>query len=513
MMFDKIKKTLSNRAVNVSVTVLLVFVLSVFIVYWLRVFYYFDYTTAPMMIAFAFPVLLICYYAVFYLVKSSGNNFAKKAAIFVAFCGVLYSFANAPLQVPDETAHFLRSYAMAGGDFDFDPERVYPDDVGLLMEEFEPFYSHYHQEEKDQIIYRYESYFERLSSGDTSEAEEPVMMLILPFLPAAIIMAPLRMLGANALVCLFVARIANALVFALIGYYTFCVSNRFRILFLAFMLLPTTMFMAGSASYDSSMLAVSILLLAYIFKERITTRDIIVILLLVFYVSHIKILNIMLVVPLYVIGRDRWVSRITKFFFTILIATSGILSSLFVSGYSSIFSSFEPIPRLDSVNPTEQILFILSNIPRYIFVLFGSFYENNFYITQLGIFGWMDTFVPLVSYISLPLVIFLSIFYGQKIKGDTPLFMLLLLFTIGYAAAVMTGLYVTNTPVAMVRVVGVQPRYFLPAIYTMCLATAIFSGRYLDIKGRLNEGAALAVTGGFSIVSAVLLFLTHNVIW
>ncbi len=513
MMLTAIKKMFKRRAVREAVTVFLLLCVSVFIVYWMRVFYYFDFTSAPVMVAFAFPIILLSYYMVMACIKGARKNFALWGAILVAFCGILYSFANAPLQVPDETAHFLRSYAMAGGDIDFDPARVYPDDVGLLLEEFEPFYSHFHQDEKDQIIYRYKSYFDRLENGDTATAEEPVMMLILPFIPSALAMAPLRALGVNALVCLFAARIANVLVFAAICYAALCIAKRFRLLFLSFMLLPTTMFMAASCSYDSVMLAVSILLFAYLFKDRIETKDIIIILLLTFFISHIKIPNILLVVPMFAIGKSQWITRITKFFFLLLTVATAIISSLFVSTYASIFSLFEPIPRLDSVNPIEQVLFILSNIPRYIIVVFGSFYENGFYITQLGTFGWMDTVVPLVSYISLPLLFFIAIFYGQKINGDKQLFISLVLFTVGYALVAISGIYITNTPVAMVRVVGVQPRYFLPSLYSLCLCIGMFSGRFIDIKSRLTDDVAVVTAGGFSVISAILLFLTHNVIW
>ncbi len=513
MMLEKIRKILANRTVSTAVTIFLLLCFSVFIVYWLRVFYYFDIASGPVMIMVAFPITAICYYGLYFSVKGTEKNFALFGAILVAFVGILYSFANAPLQVPDETAHFLRGYAIAGGDFDFDPTREYPDDVGLLLEEFEPFYSHLHQEEKDQIIYRYESYYDRLSAGDTAEAEEPVMMLILPFLPSSLIMALFRLFGADALICLFVARIVNVFIFAAVCYYTLCIVKHYRVLFLAFMLLPTTMFMAASCSYDSSMLAVSILIFGYLFKEKITTRDIITICLLIFYISHIKILNILLVIPLFAITKTQWVSRISKFFFALLISASALLSSVFVSAYSMLFSSFEPIPRLDSVDPLEQVIFILSNIPRYLIVMFGSFYENGFYLTQLGIFGWMDTVVPLVSAFSLPLLIFIALFCGQRSSGQTNLFLLLVLFSIGYAVVAITGLYVTNTPVAMVRVVGVQPRYFLPSLYALCLSISIFSGRYLDINSRYTENISVAITGGFSIASAMLLFLTHNVIW
>lgn len=51
-------------------------------------------------------------------------------------CGLLFAFANPPLQTPDEADHYLRTYAISTGHFDFDASRTYPDDVAYLLEAF-----------------------------------------------------------------------------------------------------------------------------------------------------------------------------------------------------------------------------------------------------------------------------------------------------------------------------------------------------------------------------------------
>ena len=46
---------------------------------------------------------------------------------------MLFAFANPPMQTPDETDHYLRTYAISMGRFDFDAQRGYPEDVDELV--------------------------------------------------------------------------------------------------------------------------------------------------------------------------------------------------------------------------------------------------------------------------------------------------------------------------------------------------------------------------------------------
>ena len=64
------------------------------------------------------------------------RDFAKKGAACILLCGVLFAFANPPMQTPDETDHYLRTYAISMGRFDFDAQRGYPEDVDELVAAF-----------------------------------------------------------------------------------------------------------------------------------------------------------------------------------------------------------------------------------------------------------------------------------------------------------------------------------------------------------------------------------------
>ena len=64
------------------------------------------------------------------------RDFAKKGAACILLCGVLFAFATPPMQTPDETDHYLRTYAISMGRFDFDAQRGYPEDVDELVAAF-----------------------------------------------------------------------------------------------------------------------------------------------------------------------------------------------------------------------------------------------------------------------------------------------------------------------------------------------------------------------------------------
>ena len=51
-------------------------------------------------------------------------------------CAACVRLCNPPMQTPDETDHYLRTYAISMGRFDFDAQRGYPEDVDELVAAF-----------------------------------------------------------------------------------------------------------------------------------------------------------------------------------------------------------------------------------------------------------------------------------------------------------------------------------------------------------------------------------------
>ena len=107
----------------------------VFSYYW-RVFYGLDARGIPPLWPTLFCMGLGMAAGAAVLVLRRVKDFAARGAVCILLCGILFAFANPPLQTPDETEHYLRTYAISMGRFDFDAQRGYPEDVSRLMQAF-----------------------------------------------------------------------------------------------------------------------------------------------------------------------------------------------------------------------------------------------------------------------------------------------------------------------------------------------------------------------------------------
>ena len=72
----------------------------------------------------------------------------------------------------------------------------------------------------------------------------------------------------------------------------------------------------------------------------------------------------------------------------------------------------------------------------------------------------------------------------------------------------MTAMYITYTPVGMVRIVGLQTRYFLAVWLLAVLAAAALARRALAPRLTAEKAAAISVhlCGWYAFAGAVLLF-------
>ena len=66
------------------------------------------------------------------LVSRFCKCFACKAAIAVFCVGLLFAFANPPLETPDEVSHYFRTYAVSNSILTLDYDRSYSQDVIAL---------------------------------------------------------------------------------------------------------------------------------------------------------------------------------------------------------------------------------------------------------------------------------------------------------------------------------------------------------------------------------------------
>ena len=162
-----------------------------------------------------------------------------------------------------------------------------------------------------------------------------------------------------------------------------------------------------------------------------------------------------------------------------------------------------------TVNGGAQLLFVLKNPLRYIAVLLGTLYENDGFLGQLGLFGWKDMPVAFLN-LTGPMVLLAAALLcapktnalGRHRNGW------LGVFAAVYAVGAMTAMYITYTPVGMVRIVGLQTRYFLPVWLLLAVGVAALIRRALKpaLTAERGEALALPLCGWYAFAGAVLLF-------
>ena len=521
------------------------------LVYYWRVFYSygqypFAHIPAGALTALLMGVALLGW-GIAFVLKCTVKSFTKKAAAAIFCVGLLFVFVNPPLQVPDEAQHYLRATSIAQGKWDFDAERGYDKDVQALMQVFRIAWTSAHNGDaikgrtegaletptpqdivRGECISNHFVDYHNLLAGDAAtvafygepeqgSTREPVLFVILPLLPQALGIFIAKLLGFGALGALYGARMANLAFYSFLCWAALKNCRRYRPVFLTMMFLPLSLFMAASCSYDSMMLGLYFFAASYFCKDEITTKDVWLFAAALAVMVSVKINNILwLALPL-VLPKTAWKTRLKKWQAAAL--SLGAIALLYggITMYNSFaIQNYGTIGRMiEGVSQSQQIKFMLANLPRTLAVFWGTLFENEFFLTQLGVFGNVDLPIALLSVLS-PFVLLLGAALSVHQKSSLTPRSCAGLFALAaaYTGSVLAGLYVTYTPVEMVRVIGLQARYFIPAYLMLLILLAALLSHVLA-PGDSGRGTARAVHLGlgvavaFGLCGALLLFQVY----
>ncbi|NCC07566.1 MAG: DUF2142 domain-containing protein [Clostridia bacterium] len=516
------------------------------LVYYWRVFYSygqypFAHIPAPQLTALMCALAALCVVAA-YLIKRFASSFAAKAAFAVLGAGLLFALVTPPFQIPDESQHFLRAYSLGSGYFDFDAERGYPADVDALCSSFAMAWTGSHdgstikartQGEIENpvpadtvsgecISNSFVDYARLVEGGEATKAvTEPTLFLVLPLLPQALGVALAKLFGFKALGCLYFARVANLAFYALLCYFSLKNAKRYVPVLTAAMLMPLSLFMAASCSYDSMLLGLYFFAVSYYCMDEITTRDmwLFAVAVAIMTVVSGKYNNILWLALPFILPQKAWKTKLKKW--QALALCVGVCAAFFgaVTLYNTLaIKNYGDIARMiEGVNQLEQLKFILAHFARTIAVFWGTLYENSFFLQSLGVFGNVDMPIAIINLLS-PCVLLLgsALSVHEKSSLSKKSAVGLLAIAVLYAGAVMAGLYVTYTPVSMVRVIGLQARYFIPVFVMLFILTAALLSHVLEPNFRVKGDAkalllSLSICTAFAVISAILIFQTYFV--
>ena len=525
---QKLKSLWGRAWVRWALGYLFVLLCGVGVVYYWRVAYGLDSLSPWVATAVVCGGFSAVYAVVFLIAHFVRQNLALKASLLVLVAGLCFVFANPPLQAPDENMHFLRAYSIGSGNFLFEQNEDYPDDVDLLIQDFPGLYNHEliatGQATMADGFARYRSH---LQQGATAPNAATLIQQLVPYLAQAPAIAAARLFGGDALACMYAARAGNLLLYAALCYVAFRAAKRFLPILITLAISPIALFTAGSCSADGLLLGLTWVFIGFCFSDRLSRGQVAALAvsfgLMVFAkYTPVAMLPLVALIPQPEglragrgkTARSRWLVAAA------CLAGAALVYAL-LTAYTGFASNYGALPYADTgVRPGEQLRFILSNPPRYLAVFLYSLYRDKANLSMLGNFGWMDMNVPFVSVVSPLVLLFsagMSALEGAREKPRTGWACALtaaLLYAFTYA-----GMYLTSTPVSLPEINGVQSRYLLGAFFALLVLAAMLLGRTMALD-KLRPGQPqktppawrmLHLAFCFSLVSALLLFQSYYI--
>lgn len=488
----------------------------------------------------AATTLIICggfsavYLLVFLAAHFLKQNLALKTAVLVFLAGLCFVFANPPMQAPDETMHFLRAYAVGSGQFLFDEKQQFPNDVNLLVRDFPGAYINGVSGEKlapddPTIADAFARYSADKAAGAVAPgAFTPVQQLV-PYFPQALGVAVGRLFGADALACMYLARAANLLCYAVLCGYAAAVIRRFSAVLIALAISPVSLFMAGSCSSDGLFMGLTWIFIALCLSDVVTKKRLAVLALCFGLTFHAKYTTLALLPLLLLLpfeqkprkGKKALSAAAQRWGVLAVCLAAGVIIYALLTGYTALASNYGRVPYADTgVDPGRQLAFVFSNLPRYLAVLLYSVYRDKANLFTIGNFGWMDMTVPFVSYFAPLFLLFasgVSALEGAREKLRTAwVFLATAVLMYGFT---YTGMYLTSTPVSLPEINGVQTRYLLFALFALFALASMLMGRTMALQN-LRPGLPQKTPPAwrvlhygfcFALVSALLLFQAYYI--
>lgn len=454
--------------------------------------------------------------------------------LLAAIVGGLLIFLTPPMCTPDENTHFLNAYSISHGD-------VFPEVVDGQMGRYinksvVDFVNGNNTRYMGNLNEKYnfsEFYLNSWLQDNNTETvfySNGSLMGINPigYIPASIGMLVgrliLRICGSGfdtAFNMLIFGRIFNLLFYIIIGYYAIKIAPYLKRSMLILFLLPMSLFLGASVSYDAILIPVCTLYFANTMKiihsnqEKIIDKvDILITVFCTFVMFGIKLAYAPLLLLLICIPKKKFVDQ-KKYFVCIGVVIVTAMAAYLLPKLL-LNNALHGYVLTENERITLQREYLFSNLGSVPSLIGNTIVSNiSFYVMGFfGILGQLDTNFPL-PFMMIIIIIVTSVFLFEicSIKLiNIPVRVVSLVCTLLILSGMFYQMYINWTPIVSdigaSVITGVQGRYFLPMIFVGCipLFNNVLGKRTLvfeDKKNLLSEIVVVTVT----IATPVLVLL------
>lgn len=458
---------------------------------------------------------------------------------FFVYCalifGILLITIIPPFQSPDEDSHFKKAYVVSKGQLFLTSQNgtvgyEIPTDMIAYINEKLTFignrdkkYTYSEEILDDKLPKDYSDVvFQKFSTAEVTPIAylAPATGIIF----SKIVTKLIGMDNIGVVTMLHFARLFSLILYTLLVYYAIKMTPILKKTFCIIGLLPMSLALAVAISYDSVLIALSLLSTALIFKlifddnvKKVSYKYFIVFGVIAFILLSIKTIYITVLIPLIFIPKEKYGGKIKE-----IIKCFGIMIVIAIVLY--IINKI-PLMNLQrnaaESNAGEQLKYIINNPINYLKTLVKTMlYNRNFYISGIiGMFGLLDTYIPTIYIVMYSLSaagVIISDFSMCPVKFDWKYKLVAALGSIATICAVFTGLYILWTSmelgVGAETITGVQGRYFIPIIP---LAIIIFANSTLKKKNKIKNVMEKILNNSYIIpvimlcISSITIFLRY----
>lgn len=430
--------------------------------------------------------------------KLKKADYAVKAfaAILLAFC-LIFVFAIPPMSSPDEGHHFLSAYWLSDvvmGDASFNDGSNFPvrsDVIEMYESSSMAIGASQYGRVVDSFRFLADSpSVENVALFDFNFGSENIVAKI----PSVLGVVFARILNLGAYPLFYMGRLFSALFFVVCAVVSVSITPVGKAVFMGVSLLPMTLQLAGSYSYDCGIIAFCLLLSAVLLhailsEERMGTREAAALVVLAAIVAPFKVVYAPILLLLILIPQRRFRSKKTAFLFRFAVVSAAVCALVLIR-FASLASLVGAGPddfldhRGAEVGTFYSLGDLLSNPIRTAAIFVRTLFEmGDFYVESMvgSLPGWLQGNLrapDLLIYAYLACLLF-SV---QKTPDDNVeipkrlklcIVVALLLTYLGVSISMFIG-WTFDTEVV---IQGVQGRYFLPV-----LPLGLLAFRSVDIE-------------------------------
>ena len=439
-----------------------------------------------LMVCISILLALILLFILFYTRKGS---FYIRFAIIMMTLGVVNNICIVPMVAPDELYHFQHAYALSndivGSDasgaydtiIDQDGEVNFRVSIGSSNQSLIDFYT---------IIDDYDGQAEK-----TFSRYLPDSFYECCYIPSALGITIARLFGAPFQIVLISGRLANLLLLVVISIISMKCCNSLKFAIAAICLLPSTVWLMSSYTYDSWNLAFCLLFVALCFRIResrkcIRIAEIIGLLIVLLLFTPIKFVYAIMILAVILIPFDQFKGMNKSSKVVVLVSVISLVmlllairgkealaylttSSMDTRGVRNLTTAQSYTMQWAVKHPVYILLTYLYTTIKEFWMLLRSCFVNE-------TFAWMVPAYIIVSVIIVFTLIMMSALREYKInKNDRIKSTTIMLLSIIAVFTAFLFLYSTVSSGNYGEITGMQGRYFLP--FLIYLAVAIKSDK------------------------------------